>query len=251
LDHPHGKCFVSHSYSDETELSALRSSIKSTVDLFVFPKITVSPKQMVSNQLLKAIDGCDSLVYLTGDHSINSPWVTLEKDYALRTNKPVYSFDAAKKCFTRDRSNPMDIPVFPTYSRSDEEQVDWILRVMKDERYFDLFIDYEDIIPGDNITGSINNGVSSRLQQGGYVVVFWGKAASECEWVKYELSMSAKRFPEQILLAQLDDTELPEGFCHLQPVHLYNQDTQNIDMNRLDDLIVRVYWLIDKTSAPA
>jgi len=96
---------------------------------------------MVSNQLLKAIDGCDSLVYLTGDHSINSPWVTLEKDYALRTNKPVYSFDAAKKRFTRDRSNPMDIPVFPTYSRSDEEQVDRILRVMKDERYFDLFID--------------------------------------------------------------------------------------------------------------
>jgi hypothetical protein len=50
---------------------------------------------------------------------------------------------------------------------------------------------------------------------------------------------------DKVLFAHLDDTPLPEWWqrFHEPAVQLYG-DRQRSETNRIDDLIVRLYWLI-------
>jgi hypothetical protein len=201
---------------------------------------------MISNHLLKAIDGCHCLTHLCGPASKKSPWVTLERDYALRSGKPVFSFDAATKTLRRDDAAPMDLPVFPSYTRQDKDRVDHLLRVMRDERSFDLFMDTEQIKPGVAFARVIEEGIMTRIERGGYIVLFWSNSAADSIWVEKELKEASKKYPGRVLIAMLEPIPLPLYLEKYVPVHLYNNDIDALDMNRLDDLIVRLYWLIDQ-----
>jgi hypothetical protein len=221
----------------------------------VFPPITVQPENMVSNEILPAIRSCDSLAFIAGGKSEESYWVALERDYARRAGLKVYAYDPILSRITRDNSQPLKLPVFASYSRGDGETVSEIVDFMKRERYFNLVEDVEN--PPD-LRDQLRGAIHGRLALGGYMTLFWSRKASESRWVEHELSEVLKTYADRIMLALLDETPLPVALTEghnasytdermeraLVPVHLYQDDGRGLNWQRVDDLIVRLYWLI-------
>ena len=63
------KCFISHSYKDTEYVNLLLKMLPHMVKPIIFPPINVTPDQMVSNNLVKAILDCEGLVWLDGGFS--------------------------------------------------------------------------------------------------------------------------------------------------------------------------------------
>lgn len=243
-DFPYGKCFVSHAYEDSPALENLRKHIGSQVNLFEFPPISVPPEQMVSNDLIKAIRKSDSLIYIKGGASDNSPWVTLERNFALQSNMDVYYFDTNDGSIGRDTSDPFDLPVYASYSRSDGDRVKNLVDFMARERSFDIYMD-EDMESGANLHQEFDSAILTRLERGGYLVLFWSAEASKSVYVREEIERAYyDEYNYRIIPALMDPTELPPPLQHLYAVRLYQDNSNDVDKRRLDDLIVRVYWLI-------
>lgn len=80
------------------------------------------------------------------------------------------------------------------------------------------------------------------------MIVFWSQYASGSEWVRSEVQRAAEGmsdFNDRVLFARLDDAPLPEIWLRFQEpaVQLYG-DAERPAAQRLDDLVVRLYWLI-------
>lgn len=251
-DLPHGKCFVSHAYEDTPALENLRKHIGSQVNLFEFPPISVPPEQMVSNDLITAIRNSDSLIYIKGGASDNSPWVTLERNYALQSKMDVYYFETNDDSIGRDTSDPLDLPVYASYSHTDGARVRNLVDFMARERSFDIFIDEEmGAVSGvaSDIVQELDGAIFTRLERGGYVVLFWSVAASKSEWVRFETERAYAKYPNRIIPALMDRVELPPMLENVEAVQLYQDNSNDVDKRRLDDLIVRVYWLIQRNAS--
>lgn len=264
------ECFISHSYKDAEVRKRLLKLLPKNVNPYVFPPITVSPEQMVSDELLEAIRGRPGLIYLKGGESDASFWVALERDYALRIGKPVYAFDPSDNSLKRDNSDPMDLKVFIASSHYDQATVSLILSTLQ-QRYFTLQFDEWNIAPwpaeGSESTSYDYLRDSDRIQQqirsafssGGYVVAFWSTHARDSKWVEYEMGKAIIGRADRILFALLDETPLldalpqiyirneiaREYFAHTPPntVQVCG-DGIRPQLQRIDDLIVNLYWLI-------
>lgn len=241
---PHGRAFVSLSYADEAAVTALASRVPRSVRLRVFPPVVVPPQEMVSSRFLEEIRGCRSLIAIDSERSRRSRWVTLERDYALRIGIPVFDFDPSTGLLRRVREAPLDLSVFPSYSRKDQALVKNILRVMREERYFDVFLD-EEMPPDQPVAHSLESGMIGRLQRGGRFVLFLSPHAVSSEWVAAELRACLSRFPNQLLVAELGPTApalVPRDVVETAGVRLYDE-SGSPSANRIDDLIVWIYWL--------
>jgi hypothetical protein len=202
---------------------------------------------MVSNDLIEAIRNCDSLIYLKGGASDRSPWVTLERNYALQSKIDVYYFDTKYGSIGRDKSDPIDLPVYASYSHTDGTRVKDLVDFMAKERSFDIFMD-DPISPGTNIVETLESAIFSRLERGGYVVLFWSKAASESNWVHAETERALAKYNNRIIPAIMDPVELPPMLQDIVTVQLYQDHSRDIDYRKLDDLIVNLYWLIQRNT---
>jgi hypothetical protein len=242
---PKGKCFVSHSYQDAKYIADLSPYIQADTNLFKFPRIDVSRKEMVSNAFLKEIRFSTSLVYLDSPNSSNSPWVILERDYALRSGIKVFRFHPLSGKLYRDTSKPLHLPVFPSYTREDQEQMEELLSILKNERYFDLFTD-SDIQNGASWANEIEMALLGRLKAGGYLIYFASKDSMNSEFIINEIKMAAENYEDRILLVRLDSTPLPAEFQHINSIDLFIDNDTDIDFNKLDTLIVQVYFLINQ-----
>jgi len=219
-DTPCGRCFVSYAYDDARAVERLESLIGRQASLFKFPPITVPPERMVSNDLIRAIRASDCLIYVQGGASGRSAWVTLERDYALRSGMDVYFFDARLDTIGRDDSAPLDLPVFPSYARSDGKRVKDLVDFMRRERSFDMFID-DEMALGAGVGDAVNRALFSRLERGGYVALFWTLAASKSEWVRSEAEAAFHSFADRIVPALVDPVDLPPMLRDVVPVRLY------------------------------
>jgi hypothetical protein len=243
---PYGKCFVSFAYEDQPVIDQLHERLDRHAQLSVFPPINVTPEEMVSNELLRTIRRCDSLIYIVGGQSSTSPWVTLERDYALRFGLDVYFFDQQNATIERDTSAPLDLLVFASYSHADDERVQDLLDFMRRKRSFDIFKDKKILGLTPTNGAEALNAIDSRLERGGYLALFWSYKSSESRWVNQEMRRAFLRSPDRIMPVLLDPIELPPELDNVIPVKLYRKDGLGIDKRRLDDLIVRLYWLIHK-----
>jgi hypothetical protein len=267
MDLPH-KGFVSHSYRDEQARAALLAGLPETIEPFVFPPIKVTPDQMVSNDLIRAVLDCDGLIYLEGGHSGSSFWVAMERDFALRAGKPVFAYDPASDTLRRDTSTPLRLPVFASYAPGDRPAVIQVARVMREERFFDLFLDLPSLKA--DWQAQLDRALDDRLEQGGYLVLFVSREALHSRYVESEVERGVRfQSPDgnlRVVPVWLGDPAefislgkglgvlrpgggmLPPGWPgehHYAPVMLrQKQDPTKIDLNRVDDLIVRLYWLI-------
>jgi hypothetical protein len=242
------KCFVSHAYADAAARDTLIRRLPKGVTPFVFPPITVKPEEFVSDPLIDAVLACDGLVYLRGGASNRSFWVALERDYALRAGKPVFQFDSATGVLTRDSGSPLDLAAFASYHRQDADQVRRIADFLNDKRHFDMWLDVADLTPGSNVERAVSTSLSERLSRGGYAVVFWSRAASESNWVNEEIERAASGiagFNDRVLFGLLEPCPLPPFWLQFnEPSVQLFEDADRSETQRLDDLVVRLYWLI-------
>lgn len=224
---------------------------------------------MVSNSLIEEILDNDALIYLEGGSSDHSFWVAFERDYALRAGKPVFAFDPQTKTFRRCQEKPLKLPVFISHSPYDRDQVNEIVRFMRENRFFDATS--FSFLPSTGVSRSrpvpadkrIRETIIEKISRGGYLVAFLSKHAQQSSFVQDEVQLALEfgsyYAPDEsnpnfrrVLLALLDDTSLPDWLADrmrtepdsvVKPVQLYGDKTLST-INRVDDLIVRLYWLI-------
>ncbi len=255
-------CFISHSYKDSEARALLIKQLPPHVKPFVFPPIVVRPNKLVSTELIKAILDQDGMIYLEGGHSARSFWVAFERDYALRAGKVVISFDPQDKEFRLAAAKAMDLPLYASYAVQDKGQVQDLLAFMRKERYFQI-IDYTMQHAHTPAAKQVRESIVERMSRGGYIIVFWTKAAAESKHVNFQIQFGmeySQYYTEgvstdnfgRVLFALLDATPLPEAWRRkqkesphslVQPIQLYG-DHERPHTHRLDDLIVSLYWLI-------
>jgi hypothetical protein len=242
------KCFISHSYTDTAALERLLRILPDSVAALVFPPIKARPHEFVSKPLIDAILGCDGLIYLRGGESDRSFWVAFERDYALRSNKPVFCYDVTTSELLPDTDKPLDLAVFASNHAGDWKRVRQICEFLYKERNFDIWVAPKDIHPGTVWADEIQAGLADRLNRGGYVIVFWSDKATRSGWIEKELATAASRIErvnDRVLFALLEPCPLPEFWLRFQEpyLQLYG-DSERSATHRIDDLMVRLYWLI-------
>jgi len=244
-----GKYFISHSYRDAGVRNHLLTLLPDGVKPFVFPPINVSPLQFVSDALIGSILTCDGMIYVTEGFSARSFWVAFERDYALRSGKPVYAYVPSRDSIFLHQAPPLDLAIFPSYLHRETDRVMPILSMMREQRYFDVWIDTEAIRPGSDWALELSRSINSTIERGGYVAAFWSQSASESRWVEAE-TLSGLR-EGRVVVAGLDNMPMPDfiqGFGEAYYVQLV--DENGLNHNRIDDLIVRLYWLIFRKQCP-
>lgn len=242
------RCFISHAYADAPARDRLIRKLADAVEPVVFPPIVVRPDAFVSDRLIDALLDCDGLVYLTGGQSARSFWVALERDFALRAGKPVFAADPATLEVARDHAAPLDLAAFASYAHGDAARVRAIADHLNRQRHFDLWLDVDELAASDDWQSHASRSLQDRLQRGGYQVVFWSHHASASDWVNRELEVATRKtedFNDRVLFACLDDSALPAAWTrfHEPSVQLHG-DGERSATQRLDDLVVRLYWLI-------
>jgi hypothetical protein len=249
------KCFISHSYADAAARERLISMLPDSVSPFVFPPIQARPDEFVSTPLIEAILSCEGLIYLRGGASDESFWVAFERDYALRSGKAVFWYDISTSELSPCTDRALDLAVFPSYNHADGARVRQICQFLDKERNFDVWLDVEDIRPGSLWTEEIQTGLAARLNRGGYVTVFWSDKARRSDCIEKEIATAASgidRVNDRVLFALLEPCPLPDFWLRFQEPHvqLYG-DSEGSETHRVDDLVVRLYWLIyRKTKSP-
>ena len=147
----------------------------------------------------------------------------------------------------------MELPVFPSFSHEDDSRVLKTLSYMRDEHGFDLWIDGDNSSVGTNIIEELDRAWQMRLSRGGYTLLFLSRGAVSSPWVAREVERTIETYPEQVLIAALDD---PASFGSSlignwisnsrQMVPLYTSSSNDIDYRRVDDVITWLYWLIQR-----
>lgn len=236
------KVFISHSYQDSNARERLLAMLPKSIEPYIFPPIKLPPEQMISDKLLDAIRACDGLIYLQGGASAQSFWVALERDYALRQGKPVFAFNMATHILSRDTSPALMLNVFISASQRDNYAALRIVEIMR-QRYFEPWHDEGSIHPGDQWLEETMDGIDRALAAGGYVVALWSAAGQASRWTEAERERSDVMQPHRVLFALLDETPPPLVSWQGGLVQLYG-DAERSQAQRIDDLIVRLYWLI-------
>lgn len=248
---PPGKYFISHSYGDAPIRDKLIGRLPPGMEPFIFPPITVNPWDFVSNHLIEAILSCDGVIYLRGGKSAQSFWVAFERDFALRNRMTVYAADPDSLTIKPDFRDPLDLAAFASWSRRDKDRVQEIVDFMMEKRNFDVWIDWEGIPATVDWFSEIKLGLKGAIYRGGYQIVFWSKDAARSEVIKTEIEEALEAVPNiknsRTLFALLEKEPLPEELhsqgYNVLPVQLYGDD-ERPESHRLDDLIVRLYWLM-------
>lgn len=249
------KCFISHSYADAAARERFISNLPGGVTPFVFPPIQAKPHEFVSKPLVQAILDCEGLIYFRGGASDKSFWVAFERDYALRSGKPVFCYDIATSELSPDTERPLDLAVFASYNHNDSARVRQICEFLGQERNFDVWLDVKELSSGGLWEKETEAGLADRLNRGGYVIAFWSDSASRSRSIEKELAAAAAdidRPNDRVLFALLESTPLPEFWLRFDEPHvqLYG-DSDRPETHRIDDLVVRLYWLIYRKTKSA
>ena len=247
-----GKYFISHSYEDVSIVADLKNNLPFWMVPVIFPPRKVNRDQVVSNTLMSTIRKCQGLIYLRGGASDSSFWVAMERDYALRLKKRVYSFNSVPEKLSRVKLPPLDLRVFHAFSKPDSQDVSEVTNFMR-ERHFQTAGDVKDFF--DTAINSFENMVTKAMQSvkavGAYVIVYWSGEVESSNWMRFEFDLAMREYPDRVLVVQLYDTPLPKWIVDRIKIDNIVKLMENQDFSRrqkIDDLIVRIYWLIYKNT---
>jgi hypothetical protein len=142
----------------------------------------------------------------------------------------------------------LDLAAFASYDRENSAQVREIANYLNRQRHFDLWLDIQNLRMGTHWVAEIEQSLEGRLKRGGYAVVFWSRHASRSEFVNSEIERAARGisgFNDRVLFALLEDVPLPPFWRRFNEptVQLYG-DAERSLTQRIDDLVVRLYWLM-------
>ena len=167
---------------------------------------------------------------------------------------PVFAADPRTLEIGRDISSPLDLAVFATYAKEDRGRVRKIVDYLEKERNFDIWMDMKSLMPGSDWQREIEGGVTGQIQRGGYQIVFWSRHSAVSKSVKGEvifgLQDAANTDYSRTLFAILEEAPVPNylrdfnfAYNNYNVVQLYGDKVRS-ETHRLDDLIVRLHWLI-------
>jgi hypothetical protein len=184
--------------------------------------------------------------------------VAFERDYALRANKPVFGYDPETRSLFRDSSPPLELHVVPLYwcLEAGKQRASEILEFMQNDR----FIVFTSIAADEELAVSLSglnfmrplvpDAVRRITARGGYVLVFASADGDMSVEVRHFIEAIAHLQRENSLVAYLDRLPymwrlLVNRVNRTRPtiVQLYG-DRQRSATQRVDDLIVCLYWLI-------
>ncbi len=98
---------------------------------------------------------------------------------------------------------------------------------------------------GENFAVSINSEIISALDAGGYSVFFISKETIKSVFVQQELKPTLDKYSNLIIPVIIDDSPITELFAQYEALSLFDENYhENINRNKLDDLIVLLYWQI-------
>ena len=242
-------CFISHAYEDKVALAALLGKLDRHCKPFIFPSIAVTPDEYVSDRLIAAIRKHPGLIYIKSDASDRSFWVVFERDYALRAGRKVFAFSPETGQFESVGRSVPQLPIYASYSHRDEKRVRAITTHMERKRNIRVYIDRDDLGGERDLAKQIRGLIKKAVAQGGYLVAFLSRESIKSAWVREEIRSAEDLMPGRVLMAWLDeppgdlndDVFIPKvaGLSISLAGH-----GPGFDRNRLDDLIVRLYWLI-------
>jgi len=240
-----GKYFVSHSYKDAAVRDTFLKSLPPQVTPYIFPPISVSPLEFVSSTLIGAILACDALIYLNEGFSSRSFWVAFERDYARRAGKAVFFYTPSTDTFVEHTSPPLDLAIFPSFSFRQDKLVRPILAFMKDQRFFDPWMELDTLDFGNSWADELQRGIGEIFLRGGYVVSFIGSFNSE-----YVIGETKKGLEQERLIVAGLDVQPPEFILEYDDLFIQLMENGKVNNNRIDDLIVRLYWLMFRVQFP-
>lgn len=245
------RCFVSHAFADRTAKQALLDTLPPGVEPFIFDEIKVPPTQRVSDDLIRAIRDCHGLIYLQGQLSRQSFWVSFEKDYARRLGMPVYAFDHDERCFSRDRVTASKPNIYCSFALQDAKDIEFVGAWLKKNRQFDVITDK--IEAGADFAANAARDIEQVIAAKGGVVLFVSEGALMAHYVQRQIEMAMALNPEQRLVVWLDSPEqIISNVGRHRPVvrSLTTDDMKMVvksggqwNWNRIDDLIVRVFHI--------
>jgi TIR domain len=118
------------------------------------------------------------------------------------------------------------------------------------KRYFSVWSDEEQLQAGMEWAKETERGLRDIVEHGGYLVTFISRASLESTFVRQELEFVAAKYPGQILPVLLEDvgpTLSDSSLATLHQIKLFQLDGR-VDENRVDDLIIQIYYMVHKDS---
>ena len=173
----------------------------------------------------------------------------------MRSGKPVFCYDIGTSELSLDTDRPLDLAVFASYNRNDSARVRQICQFLNQARNFDVWLDVKDLSSGALWEKEIEAGLADWLNRGGYVIAFWSENAVDLSGLRRN-----SRQRQQTLISSMTKSSsrfsgqapFPEFWLrfHEPYVQLYG-DSDRSETHRIDDLIVRLYWLIYRKTKSA
>jgi hypothetical protein len=245
------RCFISHGFRDQEGLARLQARLPWYVEPRIFPEVAEAPDSTISEQLVGAILDCPGLIYIASEESLSRPYVSFERDYAVRAGRKLYRFENGD--FVRERRAPLNLHAFASYHRADREKVRVIQEFME-RRHFGVLKDTGDIIDREeDWLGSVKGNIRKTLDAGGHFVYFVSNSTLRSGMDAFELNEAAQYRPGAILAALLEPAalhDLPEAIKG-RAVKLYREDgdVADLDWRKVDRLIVQIYHLVHNEPA--
>lgn len=250
-------CFISHAYSDR-RVEEAAAALPAGTSAIIFPPIRVSPTEFVSSPLIDALKQARSLLIVEGDYESRSPWVAFEADFAAQNDIPIFRFTRDGR-IVRDLAIRPRAAVFASYTMGDKDVVHWLCDWLRRERGFHVRDEtqWRNTAPNHGIQREMDD----ILERGGYLVAFLSSKAMQSEWVKAEIHTAISAKPGQVFIAFLDSAQsAQDSNLQFQLTRLQREGLtidlasgaaggNGIDLNRLDDLMVRLIHLVHKQNS--
>jgi tetratricopeptide (TPR) repeat protein len=264
--------FISHKFADKEAVAALLQQLPDWCKPIIFEEIKVLPSQYVSDKLISGILGANGLIFIDSPVSNASFWTAFERDFAVRNQKPVFSYNAATDKIEKNSKPPMPLDIIVLNHEDDQERVDSILEWLARERSFSLATQDPDRIarradaqlllfqPAQVLSRVMQQRLQSTYRQGGYLVVFLSKSAVQGTLPLIEAPIYAREALATTYFVWLDDPlelSLEAEFASLRDLpkdnHIIIETLPGGAMNRnkIDDLMVRLYWLMHRNGSSA
>jgi hypothetical protein len=232
------------------------------VSLVVFPRITKSPEERVSDDLVQAVLACPGLIYVS-THFSASFWVEFEREIALRSNRAVFEFDPETDRIEVCEAEPREVRVTAVLAPADGAYVREVSRWLKTERNLQVDIPAAPARIGEHdleVPSSVWSSESIRT----VFVLFLSRTALDDRPVMKAFRALLKA-PWQTVVVRLEEVEdrdivraLMRPFreadvvdkayrsilSRLRMIDVF-QDVRvsdHINWNRADDLMVRIFY---------
>lgn len=190
---------------------------------------------------MEVIRSCSGLIILSGEHSRASFWVAFEREIAIRAGLAVYLWDPDRNALDLDRKGRTNLSVFLSHANRDRDAALYVASHME-QRSFDVWLGSDGIV---NLRDDFpdDSPMEAGMSRGGYMVVLDSRRAQGSSMVQFYIREVGNG---RIVVASLDGSPAPHYFTDTDKKDQFVQlwDGTGISENRIDDLIVRLCWLM-------